>query len=269
MIYSISAIAGLGFIVWGHHMFQSGMNPYLGLTFMISTMMIALPSAVKVFNWLGTLWGGRLIFPTAMKYALAFVAMFIIGGLSGVFMAATPVDIQIHDTYFIVAHIHYVLFTGSLFGIFGGVYYWFPKMFGRMMNERLGEWHFWTTFIFGNGTFLLMHIVGLGGMQRRIQNPMYYEDLHKWSGLNQLMTVCAFALFVSQIFFLINIVYSLAKGERCGKNPWRANSLEWEAPSPPGHGNFPGEVPSVHRGPYEYASPDSDEDYLPQTAPAT
>jgi cytochrome c oxidase subunit 1 len=264
MVYSIGGIAGLGFIVWGHHMFQSGMNPYLGSAFMISTMMIALPSAVKTFNWLGTLWGGQIRFTAAMCFAIAFVSMFVIGGLSGIFMAATPVDIQIHDTYFIVAHIHYVLFTGSLFGIFGGVYYWFPKMFGRMMDEKLGRWHFWLTFIFGNATFFAMHIVGAGGMHRRIADPNQYEFLRRWSFLNQFMTVSAFLLFLSQILFLVNFVKSIVAGKRATENPWHANTLEWAAPSPPPHGNFGPEIPTVHRGPYEYASPDVTEDYLPQ-----
>jgi len=264
MIYSIAGIAGLGFIVWGHHMFQSGMNPYLGSAFMISTMMIALPSAVKVFNWLGTLWGGQIRFTAAMCFAIAFVSMFIIGGLSGIFMAATPVDIQIHDTYFIVAHIHYVLFTGSLFGIFGAVYYWYPKMFGRKMDERLGRWHFCLTFLFGNGVFFLMHVVGAGGMHRRIADPKQFEFLHRWQFLNQFMTVCAFCLFLSQILFLVNFVRSLVAGEKAGTNPWHANTLEWVTPSPAPHGNFGEEIPTVHRGPYEYASPDATEDYLPQ-----
>ena len=267
MVYSISAIAGLGFVVWGHHMFVSGMNPYLGSAFMVSTMMIALPSAVKVFNWIGTLWGGQIRFTASMCFAIAFVSMFIIGGLSGIFMAATPVDIQIHDTYFIVGHIHYVLFTGSLFGIFAGIYYWYPKMFGRLMNERLGRWHFGLTFIFGNGTFFLMHIVGLGGMQRRIADPLQYEHLHGWIDVsNQIMTVSAFILFLAQILFFVNFFRSLTTGEKAGRNPWQANSLEWETASPPPHGNFGETIPTVFRGPYEYASPDSvDEDYLPQS----
>jgi len=266
MVYSISAIAGLGFVVWGHHMFVSGMNPYLGSAFMVSTMMIALPSAVKVFNWIGTLWGGQIRFTASMCFAVAFVSMFIIGGLSGIFMAATPVDIQIHDTYFIVGHIHYVLFTGSLFGVFAGIYYWYPKMFGRLMNERLGRWHFWLTFIFGNGTFFLMHIVGLGGMQRRIADPLQYEHLHGWIAVsNQVMTASAFVLFLAQILFFFNFFRSLTGGEKAGRNPWRANSLEWAADSPPPHGNFGETVPTVFRGPYEYASPDVDEDYLPQS----
>ncbi len=265
MVYSMSGIAGLGFIVWGHHMFQSGMNPYLGTAFMIGTMMIALPSAVKVFNWLGTLWGGRIHFKTPMLWACAFVSMFIIGGLSGIFMAATPVDIQIHDTYFIVGHIHYVLFTGSLFGIFAGMTYWFPKMFGRQMNDKLGRIHFWLTFIFGNGTFFLMHVVGLGGMQRRIGHVTQYGDyLAKWTLSNQFMSVCAWVLFLSQVVFLWNFFKSIRSGEKVGRNPWNANSLEWHAPSPPGHGNFGDTIPTVYRGPYEYASPEVEEDFLPQ-----
>src|SRR6059058_1980513 len=168
MVFAIAGIAGLGFIVWGHHMFQSGMNPALGATFMLSTMMIALPSAIKVFNWIGTMWGGSLHFTAAMLNAIAFVAMFIIGGLSGIFMAATPVDMHIHDTYFIVGHIHYVLFGGSTFGIFGAIYFWYPKMFGRMMNETLGKIHFWLSFIFFNCTFFAMHIIGISGFPRRV-----------------------------------------------------------------------------------------------------
>ena len=264
MVYSMSGIAGLGFIVWGHHMFQSGMNPYLGTAFMIGTMMIALPSAVKVFNWLGTLWGGQIEFPPPMKFAVAFVAMFIIGGLSGIFMAATPVDIQIHDTYFIVAHIHYVLFTGSIVGIFAGFYYWFPKMFGRQMDERLGNIHFWLTFVFMNFTFFAMHIVGAGGMQRRIADPTVYEGLLRWMPLNRFMTVSAYLLLASQVFFFWNVIKSLRSGERVGNNPWKANSLEWHATSPPWFENFQ-IIPTVYRGPYEYASPDVEEDFLPQT----
>src|SRR5205807_8922208 len=168
MYLSLAGIAGLGFIVWGHHMFQSGMDPRLGTGFMIATIMIALPSAIKVFNWLGTLRGANIHYTTAMLNALAFVSMFVIGGLSGIFMAATPVDIYIHDTYFIVGHIHYVLFTSSLFGIFGAIYYWFPKMFGRMMNEPWGKVHFFLTFVLGNCVFFPMHLVGVMGLRRRI-----------------------------------------------------------------------------------------------------
>jgi cytochrome c oxidase subunit 1 len=264
MVYSMCGIAGLGFIVWGHHMFQSGMNPYLGTAFMIGTMMIALPSAVKVFNWLGTLWGGQIKFETPMLFAVAFVSMFIIGGLSGIFMAATPVDIQIHDTYFIVGHIHYVLLTGSIIGIFAGFYYWFPKMFGRKMDDKLGRIHFWLTFVAMNCTFFPMHIVGMGGMQRRIADPTQYEGLLRWMPMNRFMSVSAYFLLAFQVVFFWNVIKSLRGGERVGNNPWKANSLEWHATSPPWFENFQ-IIPTVFRGPYEYASPDVEEDFLPQT----
>src|SRR6266540_7282657 len=185
MIYSIAGIAGLGFIVWGHHMFQSGMDPRLGTGFMIATIMIALPSAVKVFNWLGTIWKANIQYTTAMLNALAFVAMFIIGGLSGIFMAATPVDVAIHDTYFIVAHLHYVLFMSSVFGIFAAIYYWYPKMFGRLMNEPWGKVHFALTFVFANCTFFPMHILGMGLHMRRIFDPTLYEWLRPMQPINQ------------------------------------------------------------------------------------
>ncbi|MGE0607802.1 MAG: cbb3-type cytochrome c oxidase subunit I [Pirellulales bacterium] len=266
MVYSISGIAGLGFIVWGHHMFMSGMNPWLGMTFMLSTMMIALPSAIKVFNWIGTVWGGRVEFTTPMLFALSFVSMFIIGGLSGIFMAATPVDIFIHDTYFIVGHIHYVLFGGSAMGIFGGIYYWFPKMFGRMMNETWGKVHFFLSFLFFNGTFYTMHIVGGAGFPRRLADPYHYEAFSHLQPINQFMTICALGMGASQLIFAANFIYSIFAGQRVGRNPWRANSLEWTAPSPPGHGNFDFQ-PVVYRGPYEFGSPEVDEDYYPQTQP--
>ncbi len=264
MVYSLAGIAGLGFIVWGHHMFQSGMDPRLGTGFMIATIMIALPSAVKVFNWLGTLWGANIQFTTPMLNALAFVSLFVIGGLSGIFMAATPVDIYIHDTYFIVAHIHYVLFASSLFGIFAGIYYWFPKMFGRMMNESWGKVHFFLTFVAGNCVFYPMHILGVGGHMRRISDPTAYEFLKPMQGLNQFISISAFVLGAAQVIFLVNFFFSLFWGPKAGRNPWNSNTLEWTAPSPPPHGNFP-TPPLVYRGPYEYASPESDQDYFPQT----
>jgi cytochrome c oxidase subunit 1 len=268
MAYAMCGIAGLGWIVWGHHMFQSGMNPYLGTTFMISTMVIAVPSAIKTFNWLGTLWRGQIIFSTPMLNALAFVAMFAIGGLSGIFMASTPVDIFIHDTYFIVGHIHYVLFGGSLFGAFAGLYFWFPKMFGRRMNETWGKVHFWLTFIFFNGVMFPMHILGMRGMQRRIYDYTQYTHLQGLQPLNIFMSFSAFALGVSQIILIVNFFWSLKLGERVGDNPWHANTLEWQTTSPPPHENF-AEIPIVYHGPYEYSVPGMTEDYLPQTQPAS
>ncbi len=266
MVYSISAIAGLGFIVWGHHMFVSGMNPLLGMTFMVSTMMIAMPSAVKVFNWLGTVWGGKIQFTTPMLFALSFVSMFIIGGLSGIFMAATPVDIFIHDTYFIVAHFHYVLFAGTAMAVMGAIYFWFPKMFGRMMDENLGKIHFFLTFIFLNGTFFTMHILGAVGFPRRLADPYDYETFRHLQPMNQFMTICAIAMVATQVIFAYNFIRSIFFGTPVGRNPWGANSLEWTAPSPPGHGNFDFQ-PIVYRGPYEYGSPEVDTDYYPQTQP--
>ena len=267
MVYAIVGIAFLSWVVWGHHMFQSGMNPALGTGFMISTMVIAVPSAIKTFNWLGTMWGGSMVFTAAMLNTLAFVSMFVIGGLSGIFMANTPVDIFIHDTYFIVAHIHYVVFGGSVFGIFAGIYYWFPKMFGRMMNETLGKIHFWLTFVAFNCVFFPMHILGVGGMMRRIYNPMQYEFLQPLQPINVFITISAICLGLAQIPFVINFFWSLFAGKQAALNPWQANTLEWSAPSPPPHGNWGEHLPTVYHGPYEYSVPDVAEDYAPQDRP--
>src|SRR3954452_18798735 len=204
MVYALSGIAFLGFIVWAHHMFQSGMNPTLGTTFAISTMFIAVPSAIKVFNWLGTIWGGNIRFTAAMLCALAFVAQFAVGGLSGKLMASTAIDIHIHDTYFIVAHIHYVLFGSTVFGIFGALYFWYPKMFGRMMNERLGKLHFWLSFITYNCTFFPMHILGIGGFPRRVAEYLHYDSFVQYHGMNQFISISAFTMGAAQILFVIN-----------------------------------------------------------------
>jgi cytochrome c oxidase subunit 1 len=268
MVHAIGAIALLGWVVWGHHMFMSGMNPTLGGTFMLTTVVIAVPSAIKVFNWLGTLWKGNIHLDPPMLHALAFVSMFIIGGLSGIFMAATPVDIYIHDTYFIVAHIHYVLFGGSLFGIWAGLTYWFPKMFGRMLNPMLGKIHFGLSFVFYNLAFWPMHNIGLQGHMRRIYDPNQYEFLQPLQPMNTFITWMVFGLLLSQLVFAFNYVYSIWAGPKAEANPWKSNTLEWAAaPSPPPHGNFPDGPPVVYRGPYEYSLPDSADDYLPQNVP--
>ena len=265
MVYSMAAIAGLGFIVWGHHMFTSGMNPALGMTFMISTMMIALPSAVKVFNWIGTIWGGKVQFNTVTLHCVAFVSMFIVGGLSGIFMAAVPVDIYFHDTYFIVAHFHYILFGATLFGCFGAIQFWFPKMFGRSMNETAGKAHFILTFIGFNGTFFPMHLLGIAGFPRRYADPYIHPYMEHLMPMNQFITICAFVMGLAQFILIGNFLISIYCGPKVGRNPWLANGLEWFAPSPPGHGNFD-VLPVVYRGPYEYSSPDVDDrDYLMQT----
>ncbi len=265
MVYSIAGIAGLGFIVWGHHMFQSGMDPRLGTGFMIATIMIALPSAVKVFNWLGTIWRGNIQYTTPQcSIALAFVGLFVIGGLSGIFMAATPVDMYIHDTYFIVAHLHYVLFMSSIFGIFAGIYYWYPKMFGRMMNEWWGKVHFAITFIASNCVFYPMHILGVAGLRRRIFDPTFTLFERNLQPLNEFITISALVLGAAQIIFVVNFFGSLFRGRHADRNPWHSNTLEWTAPSPPPHGNFETE-PVVYRGPYDYGDENGDSDYHPQT----
>jgi cytochrome c oxidase subunit 1 len=266
MAYSMMAIAFLSWIVWGHHMFISGMNPALGNAFMISTMVIAVPSAIKTFNWLGTLWGGSIRFTTPMLFGLGFVNNFVIGGLSGIFMASTPVDIFIHDTYYIVAHFHYVV-AGIIFAMFAAIYYWFPKIFGRMMNEILGKIHFFGTLIFFNATFFPMHFLGVGGHMRRIYNPLQYEFLQPFQSWNIFISLSAFALAISQIPFVINFFWSLFAGKKAERNPWQANTLEWSAPSPPPHLNWGDTIPVVYRGPYEYSSPEVTEDYLPQDRP--
>jgi cytochrome c oxidase subunit 1 len=267
MVYAMAIIGLLGFVVWGHHMFVSGMNPWLSLAFSMSTMLIAVPSAIKTFNWLGTIHGGSIRFTTPMCFALAFVSLFVVGGLSGIFLASTPVDIFLHHTYFVVAHIHYVLFGGSLFGFFAAVYFWFPKMFGRMMNEFWGKVHFGLTFFFFNLTFFPMHNLGLAGMMRRIADPTVYDHLRSVQPINELITFAAIGLGLVQIIFVWNLFYSMFRGKPAGKNPWQATTLEWTVPSPPGHGNFE-KTPTVYHGPYEYSVPGMEKDYLMQDEPA-
>ena len=263
MIWSSAAIAFLGFVVWGHHLFQTGMNPALGTTFALSTMLIAVPSGVKVFNWLGTLWGGDIHFTTPMLNAIAFISLFVIGGLSGIFLASTAVDVQLHNTYFVVAHLHYVLFGGSTFGTFAAIYFWYPKMFGRMMNETLGKIHFVLSFIFFNCTFFAMHILGLAGMPRRVADYTGYATFRHLQPMNQFISMSAFGLGLAQIPFIINFIGSWFWGEKAPCNPWRATTLEWQTSSPPAVGNFE-TLPIVYRGAYEYSLPAAEEDYLPQ-----
>jgi cytochrome c oxidase subunit 1 len=267
MVYSLITIAGLGFVVWGHHMFTSGMNPALGMTFLVSTIMIALPSAIKTFHWIATLWGGKVRFNTVLLNCAAFVSMFIVGGLSGIFVAAVPVDVHFHDTYFIVAHFHYILFGSTLFGVYAGIHFWFPKLFGRMMNETIGKLHFLITFIAFNGTFFPMHMLGMRGMPRRYADPYIHPYLEHLLPVNQFMTICAIVMGFAQLLLIFNIGWSMFFGRKAGRNPWDANGLEWVAASPPPHGNFE-TTPVVYHGPYEYSSPlVADRDFLPQTEP--
>lgn len=267
MVGSIVAIGVLSFLVWAHHMYTSGMNPLVAMAFMTTTLAIAVPSAVKTFNWLATLWGARIRFTTAMLYAIGFVSLFVTGGLTGVFLAQPPVDIYMHDTFFVVAHFHFVMASAALFAVFAGIYHWFPKMFGRFMNERLGKLHFWLTFIGIYATFFPMHFAGFAGMMRRIYSTQVYGFLQGLAPLNVFISVAAFGLGLAQLLFVYNFLYSLRRGPVADRNPWGATTLEWETSSPPPHGNFPDELPVVHRWAYDYSLPGAPDDFVPQTVP--
>jgi cytochrome c oxidase subunit 1 len=269
MVGAMGAIAFLSFIVWGHHMFLSGMNPYLGMAFAVGTILIAVPSAVKTFNWLSTLYQSRIQFTTPMLWALGVVSLFISGGLSGVWLAQAGPDIHLHDTMFVAAHFHLIMAGAALFGVFGATAMWFPKMFGRMMNEPLGKIHFWLTFVTYYGTFFPMHYIGLAGHMRRIYDPYQYPFLKHLQGINEFITVSALILGASQIIFFVNFFWSAFAGKKASTNPWNANGLEWTTPSPPPHGNWPGEIPEVHRWPYEYSPPGAARDHVMQHEPAS
>jgi len=264
IVYATIATAILSFIVWAHHMFVSGMDPRLAMPFSITTILISVPFALIVFAMIATLWGGSIRFATPMLFALGFLSMFIMGGLTGIFNGSAPANIHVHATYFVVGHFHYTLLSGVIFGGFAGLYFWFPKMFGRMMNEPLGKIHFWLTLITFNATFFPMHFLGIGGMMRRIANPMQYEFLQPMQPINVFITISAILLMAAQIPFGINLVWSLAAGQPAEANPWEAATLEWSAPSPPPHGNWGEAIPVVYRGPYEYSPPEVAEDWLPQ-----
>lgn len=267
MVYAMCAIAGLGFLVWGHHMFTSGMDPRVEMAFLASTMFIALPSGVKTFNWLGTLWGARVRLTTANLFAIGFVAQFVIGGLSGLWLAATPVDGYMHDTYAVVAHFHYIVFGASLFAIFAGLYHWWPKITGRRLHEGLGRLHFVGTFVGTNAVFLVMHHLGFRGMIRRTADPTIQDGVAALQGLNVFITWAAISLVMVQVLFVLNLVYGLFLARRAEENPWEAASLEWESSSPPPPGNFR-RVLRVERGPYEYSvCPESGRDVQPQAQP--
>ncbi|HLF26856.1 MAG TPA: cytochrome c oxidase subunit I [Anaerolineae bacterium] len=240
--YSSMAIAVMGFLVWAHHMFTTGIAPQLQLFFMIATMTIAVPTGIKIFNWLATLWGGQLSFKTPLLFTFGFLSMFVIGGISGVFQAIVPVDRQVQDSYYVVAHLHYVLFGGSVFGIFAGLYYWLPKMTGWMMNERWGKFQFWLMLIGFNLTFFPMHLLGLLGMPRRIAD---YDPGFGWTRYNNLSTIGAFLVAASIGVFLINLYLSHERREPAGADPWEANTLEWYTASPPPVYNFE-TIPAVH-----------------------
>jgi len=267
MIGSMLVIAFLSFIVWGHHMFVTGMNPFLGSVFVFTTLLVAIPSAVKVFNYLATLWKANIVLSPAMLFAVGLVSFFISGGLTGIILGDSALDINVHDTYFVVAHFHIVMGSSAIFGMFAGIYHWFPRMFGRMMNKRMGYMHFWLTIVGVYGTFFPMHFIGLSGAPRRYYAYTAYEGFDAALNINVLVSVFAILGGIAQLFFLFNFFYSMYRGKKAAQNPWKSSTLEWTAPVEHLHGNWPGEIPTVHRWPYDYGKPGADDDFIPQTVP--
>ena len=267
MIASIIAIAFLSTIVWGHHMFISGMNPFLGSVFTFTTLLIAIPSAVKAFNYITTLWKGNLQLNPGMLFSIGLVSTFITGGLTGIILGDSTLDINVHDTYFVVAHFHLVMGISALYGFFAGVYHWFPRMFGRMMNKTQGYIHFWVTAVCAYGVFFPMHFIGMAGLPRRYYTNSNFPLFDELADTNVLITVFALVGAAFQLVFFWNFFYSIFKGKKAPMNPWRSTTLEWTAPVEHIHGNWPGEIPAVHRWPYDYSKPGHDEDFVPQTTP--
>ncbi len=266
MLGSLFAITILAFLVWAHHMFVTGLNPFLGSIFVLLTLLIAVPSAIKVFNWLTTLWRGNIRFTPAMLFAIGFVSLFISGGLTGIFLGNSTLDTNLHDTYFVVAHFHIVMGVASFFGMFAGVYHWFPKMFGRYLNNTLAYIHFWGTIIGAYLIFWPMHYQGLAGMARRLYDYRTYVSFGQFEGLNRFLTIVSIVVFILQLTFVFNFFYSIFKGRKVQEqNPWKSNTLEWTAPINPGHGNWPGDIPEVHRWAYDYGK--DGVDFIPQTVP--
>jgi len=267
MVFAIFAIGMLGFFVWGHHMFISGMSPYSAVAFSILTLSIGVPSAIKTFNWLGTLWGAKIRFTTPMLFAIGFVSLFVAGGITGLVLGQTSLDFFFHDTYFVTAHFHLVMGVASIFGMFAATYFWFPKMFGRMMNETLGKLHFWITFLGVYAIFIPFHAMGMLGMPRRYANFGEYAFLKNAHSLVLFVTVAAIITVAIQIVFYFNFFWSMFKGKKATDNPWEATTLEWTTATPPPHDNFAGVIPTVHRGPYEFAVPGAPRDFVMQTEP--
>ncbi|MFN5629454.1 MAG: cbb3-type cytochrome c oxidase subunit I [Bacteroidota bacterium] len=269
MIGSILAIGFLSFIVWGHHMFITGMNPFLGSVFVFTTLLIAIPSAVKAFNYITTIWKSNSIFSPAMLFAVGLVSTFVTGGITGIILADSALDINVHDTYFVVAHFHIVMGASAIFGMFCGVYHWFPRMYGRMMNNKLGYVHFWLTFVGVYGVFFPMHFVGLAGAPRRYFTYENFPMFESLQDINIVITSFAIMAAIAQGIFLFNFFYSIYKGKRASQNPWNSNTLEWTAPVEHLHGNWPGSLPEVHRWPYDYSKPGKESDFVPQNVPLT
>ena len=267
MVGSILAIAFLSFIVWGHHMFITGMNPFLGSVFVFTTLLIAIPSAIKVFNYIATLWRGNLQFTPAMLFSIGLVSTFITGGLTGLILGDSALDINVHDTYFVVAHFHIVMGLSAIFGMLAGVYHWFPRMYGRLMNLKLGYLHFWGTFICAYGTFFPMHFLGMAGLPRRYYSNTAFPMFDNLLDINEVVSFFAIAGAFIQLIFFFNFFYSIFRGPKSPQNPWKSNTLEWTAPVERIHGNWPGEIPEVHRWAYDYSKPGMDDDFVPQTIP--
>ncbi|MDB5227689.1 MAG: cytochrome c oxidase subunit [Bacteroidota bacterium] len=268
MIFSILGITILGFFVWAHHMYVTGMNPFIGSIFVLFTLLIAVPSAVKVFNWITTLWRGNIRVNPPTMFAVGFVSMFISGGLTGIWLGNATIDIQLHDTYFVVAHFHIVMGIAAFFGMYAGIYHWFPRMFGRMMNDTMGYIHFAITFIGAYLIFWPMHFLGLAGVPRRYYTFNEFAAFSQYANLNKVISITAIVVFLGQILFLINFIWSIFKGRKSPQNPWQANTLEWTSPIEGIHGNWHGEIPEVYRWPYDYSrDPNSDVDFIPQNVP--
>ncbi|MFZ0769985.1 MAG: cbb3-type cytochrome c oxidase subunit I [Candidatus Sulfotelmatobacter sp.] len=267
MVYAMLGIGFLGFMVWGHHMFMSGMSPYSAFAFSLLTMCIGVPSAIKTFNWLGTMYKARIRFHTPMLYAIGFVSLFVSGGLSGPFLAQPVLDIQLHDTYFVVGHFHLIMGVAAIFGMFAATYYWFPKMFGRMMNETWGRVHFFLTLAGTYAIFMPMHYLGVAGGTRRYSQYTEVAYLQKLMPIHQFMTYAAIITIAAQFIFVINLFWSMFKGPKASDNPWEATTLEWTTATPPPHDNFGGITPVVNHGPYEYGVPGAARDYVMQTDP--
>ncbi|KAB1063376.1 cytochrome c oxidase subunit I [Salibacter halophilus] len=267
MVGSILAIGFLSFIVWGHHMFVTGMDPFIGAVFTFTTLLIAIPSAVKAFNYITTLWKGNIRFTPAMMFSIGMVSTFISGGLTGIILADSALDINLHDTYFVVAHFHIVMGLSAVLAMFAGVYHWFPKMYGRMMNMKLGYAHFWLTFISGYGVFFPMHFFGLAGVPRRYYTNSEFPMFDVFIDLNILVTVFAIIGGFAQLLFFFNFFYSMVRGPKASQNPWKSNTLEWTTPVEHIHGNWPGKLPEVHRWAYDYSKPGKEDDFVPQTVP--
>jgi cytochrome c oxidase subunit 1 len=268
MVGSLFAIMILAFLVWAHHMFVTGLNPFLGAFFVLLTLLIAVPSAIKVFNWLTTIWRGNIRFTPASLFSIGFVSTFISGGLTGIWLGNSAIDIHLHDTYFVIAHFHIVMGVSAFFGMFAGIYHWFPKLYGRFMNQTLGFIHFWITLVGAYLIFWPMHYEGMAGMPRRYFDYSNWQSFNMFHGLNQFISFVVIIVFATQLLFVFNFFYSIFKGRKLTTpNPWEATTLEWTTPIRPGHGNWPGEIPEVHRWAYDYSK--DGKDFIPQTVPVS